>query len=218
MVYAGLIPLITSLLMILIELMQSGMEWDLSQMGIMPRQIESCWSIFTVAFIHANWIHLANNVFSFFILSVFLFYFYRYIATKIFLLSYFFSGLILWIIGRDNYHVGASGWIYAIAFFLFFSGMFRKIPSVTSISFIVVLFYGSMIWHIFPWQYDDPISWEGHLSGGIVGLALAFIFRKAQPQAIKKDWGDENEEEEYSDQTDGHEEKYTDRPPNENNF
>ena len=33
-----------------------------------------------------------------------------------------------------------------------------------------------MIWFVFP--TEDRISWEGHLSGFMVGLVLAYLYRK----------------------------------------
>jgi membrane associated rhomboid family serine protease len=53
-----------------------------------------------------------------------------------------------------------------------------------------------MIWHIFPWQADDPISWEGHLSGVIAGIVLSIIYRKAGPQR-PIDIDDDEEEEDF---------------------
>lgn len=201
---AVFIPGILVLIMVLSRLLQSGMDWDFYQFGILPRRPENLWSIFTVVFVHADWSHLANNAISFFVLSSLLFYFYRVLAMRVLLLSWFFSGLLLWLIGRDSCHVGASGWIYAIAFFLFFSGLFRKMASVTSISFIVALMYGSMVWHIFPWELHDPVSWEGHLAGGVTGLFLAVIFRNKPPQPLPQIWdeeegGDEEPEESEAD-------------------
>ena len=37
-----------------------------------------------------------------------------------------------------------------------------------------------MIWGIFPFQFciDQHISWEGHLSGALVGIILACCFRR----------------------------------------
>ncbi len=40
----------------------------------------------------------------------------------------------------------------------------------------VVMFYGGMIWYIFP-QVDNHISWEGHLSGLITGFFFATRFK-----------------------------------------
>ena len=51
-----------------------------------------------------------------------------------------------------------------------------------------------MVWHIFPWQIQDPISWEGHLAGGIIGLGLSIYYRNEGPQKPIKKWEDEENE------------------------
>lgn len=48
-----------------------------------------------------------------------------------------------------------------------------------------------MIWGIFPTK--ERISWEGHLSGMIVGVALAFIYRARGPQRPKYQYEIEKE-------------------------
>jgi len=40
-----------------------------------------------------------------------------------------------------------------------------------------------MIWGVFP--TDAHVSWEGHLAGMIMGVALALIYRKNGPQPPK---------------------------------
>jgi membrane associated rhomboid family serine protease len=110
------------------------------------------------------------------------------------LISYVVSGLILWAIGRDSWHIGASGLIYSIAFFLFFSGIIRKHVPLIALSLVVAFIYGGMIWHIFPWTVQDPISWEGHLAGGLIGFILSVWYRKEGPQKPLVQW-DENEDE-----------------------
>jgi len=122
--------------------------------------------------------------------------FYRQIVLKVMFVSYVFSGTILWVIGRDSWHIGVSGLIYSLAFFLFFSGVIRKHVPLIAISFIVAFSYGSMVWHIFPWEVHDPISWEGHLSGGAVGLILSVVYRNEGPQKPVVVWEEEDEESE----------------------
>jgi membrane associated rhomboid family serine protease len=187
------IPGIIALLMILTFLLEKGMDWDFHTAGVYPRRIENFWGIFTFVFIHAGWSHLINNVISFFILGSFLFYFYQQIAPKILILSYIFSGLILWVIGRESWHIGASGLIYSLAFFLFFSGLIRKHVPLIAISLIVAFVYGSMVWHIFPWKVYDEVSWEGHLAGGLIGFCLSIWYRNKGPQKPVKVWEDEDE-------------------------
>lgn len=196
---AAFVPVIIDILMILSFVLERGMDWDFHTAGVYPRRIESIWGILTMFFVHADWTHLVNNVVSFTVLGSFLYYFYRPIASKILVISYVFSGLILWFIGRESWHIGASGVIYALAFFLFFSGIIRRHAPLIAISLIVTFIYGSLVWHIFPWELRDPISWEGHLAGGIVGVALSAFYRNEGPQKQTTIWDEEDSGEEISD-------------------
>ena len=52
-----------------------------------------------------------------------------------------------------------------------------------AVSLFVVFIYGGMIWGLFP--IIESISWEGHVSGAIAGLFLAFWFKKDGPQKMQ---------------------------------
>lgn len=196
-IIAIFIPAILSVLMALSFVLEWGMDWDFHKAGIFPRQLENLVGVFTYIFIHGSIEHLLNNLLAFFILSSCLYYFYNEIASKILISSYLISGVLLWFIGRDSWHIGASGLIYALAFYLALSGIFRKHIPLIAISFIVILVYGNIVWHVVPWQANDPVSWEGHLSGLISGLVLAVITRKQGPQKPVKTWEDDGEEIEW---------------------
>jgi len=187
------VPFVLSLFILLVFLLEKGMNWDFSKAGIYPRRVEWLWTIFTHIFIHANWGHLLNNLLSFSLLSSCLFYFYRPVNLRIFILLWLLTGISLWLIGRESRHVGASGLIYAMASFLFFSGLIRRHIPLIAISLVVTLIYGNMVWHIFPWTVNDPVSWEGHLSGLFTGLFVAIIFRNEGPQKPLKVWEEEDE-------------------------
>lgn len=124
-----------------------------------------------------------------------LFYFYNTIAPRSFVCLWLLSGLFTWIIGRDSYHIGASGLIFGMAFFLFFSGIFRKYIPLVAVSMIVAFVYGGTVWSIFPIVeiMDTQVSWEAHLSGAISGFVVALLFRKHGPQKPVQEWDDENE-------------------------
>ena len=181
-VNAVFIPFVLGILMIMSFLLEKGMDWDFHTAGIFPRRISTIWGVFTLIFVHVDLSHLANNVISFVLLGSFLYFFYKQIATRVLFISYTASGLLLWLIGRDSWHVGASGLIYSIAFFLFFSGIIRKHVPLIALSLVVAFIYGNMVWHVFPWQMHDPISWEGHLAGGITGFILSIYYRNKGPQ------------------------------------
>ena len=70
--------------------------------------------------------------------------------------------------------------------FLLFKGIFSKQYQLTALSFAVIFIYGSFIWYIFP--TDPKISWEGHLSGFIVGLLFALVFNKNPLEDKKYEW------------------------------
>ena len=100
------------------------------------------------------------------------------------------TGLLTWIIGRPSLHIGASGVIYMLTSFLLFKGIFSKQYQLTALSFAVIFIYGSFIWYVFP--TDPKISWEGHLSGFLVGLFFALIFNKIPLENKKYEWEQEN--------------------------
>jgi membrane associated rhomboid family serine protease len=126
-----------------------------------------------------------------------LFYFYRDIALKVFFLTFLMGNIWLWAMGRDSFHIGASGIVYGLASFLFFSGVWRRQAQLAVISMLVVFLYGSLVWGIFPSK--EPISFEGHLTGTLAGFALSIYYRGQGPVRKKYAW-EENPEEEESDE------------------
>ena len=49
-----------------------------------------------------------------------------------------------------------------------------------------------MIWGVVPTQH--PFSWEGHLAGILVGILLAYVYRKKGPQRPKFQYEIEREQ------------------------
>ena len=183
-VYAAFFPV----LFILLIWIMMGIKWsfgfDWYSLGVFPRSTEGLFGILTSPLIHSNVKHLFSNTVSLFVLGWCLFYFYKDMAYAVFPLIWLFSGLITWSIGRDSWHIGASGLVYGMSFFLFFSGVFRKYIPLFAISLMVAFLYGSTLWNMFPiseW-IDARVSWEGHLAGAIGGLVCAVMFRKYGPQ------------------------------------
>jgi len=169
--------------------------------GLWPRTLDGSIGILTSPLIHADFNHLFANSVPLFILGISLFYFYRSIALKVFILIYLFSNIWVWGIGREAYHIGSSGIVYGLAAFLFASGLIRKEPRLMAISMIVAFLYGSFIWGIFPELFPEKnISWEAHLMGIFAGIIFAIYFRKKGPQKRIYSWEDEEEEDEGEDE------------------
>ena len=87
----------------------------------------------------------------------------------------FLTGFLTWIIARESYHIGASGIVYLLFSFVFFSGMIKKQYRLVAVSLVVIFLYGGMIWYVLP--IKDGMSWEGHLSGFLVGIMYAFLYK-----------------------------------------
>ena len=145
--------------------------------GIFPRDFNGLQGILFSPLIHSSddIKHIFNNSVPLLILGWTLFFFYKNIAFQIFSYSWLVVGFLVWISARESFHIGMSGVIYSLAFFLFFSGVFRKEKRLMAISLFVVFLYGSMIWGIFP--YDLSISFESHFFGALTGIILAFFYK-----------------------------------------
>jgi membrane associated rhomboid family serine protease len=193
-IHSLVFPSVFLLLIWMVKFFEVSMELDFVSGGVMPRKLSGLPGIIFSPLIHSDWKHLIDNSIPTFILSFALFYFYREISYRIFFMIYFFGGILLWIIGREAYHIGASGIIYGLATFLFTSGVIRKVINLMAISLLVVFLYGSLVWGLLPFDYQ--VSWEGHLTGALVGVALAFLYRDQGPEPYTPSWEREEEEEE----------------------
>ncbi len=195
--YSMVLPGLFLLCFWMVFLVENMLHLDFSEFGIYPLHLSGLKGILFSPFIHGSLKHLTANSVPFFILSSALFYFYRNLAYRIFFLIYFLSGLCVWLGGREAFHIGASGIIYGLASFLFFSGIFRDDIKLLTISVIVVLLYGGMFWGIFP--IEPSISWESHLWGSVSGVILSLYYRKQGPQRSRYEW----EEDDDDDDNDG---------------
>ena len=161
---------------------------QLDDFGIYPRSLYGLKGVLFSPFLHANLEHLYNNSIPLFVLLAAIRFFYREISIKVVFLGILMSGTITWIIGREAYHIGASGLIYVLVSFVFFKGIFTAYYRLVALSFLVVLLYGSMIWYVFP-NVQEGISWEGHLAGFISGLLLAMYYKTPEyVKYLKYDW------------------------------
>ncbi|QSS97760.1 rhomboid family intramembrane serine protease [Psychroflexus sp. ALD_RP9] len=154
---------------------------NFNNFGILPRNFDGLIGILTSGFIHSGINHLYSNSFPIVILSAALAFFYKQKHLAVLLLGYLCCGILTWLIGRESYHIGASGLIYFLASFLFFNGIKSKSYRLIALALTVVFVYGSLVWGTFP-KYKTGISWEGHLSGFIIGFIISYFIK---PEVVK---------------------------------
>ncbi len=167
---------------------------ELYRFGVLPRQVKGLWGILVSPFVHADLDHLIGNSAPILVLGWLLVYFYPKAAWRVVMACWAMGGLWVWTTARDNYHIGASGIIYGLAAFLFFSGLFRRRVALMAVSLIVVFLYGSMVWGVLPLQ--ARVSWESHLFGAIAGALMAWFYRKVPPAHVPPPIVLEDEQEE----------------------
>ena len=189
-------PALFVILLWLIKGVDIIFDLGLNNYGLFPLEAKGLIGILTCPLLHANLAHLFANSGPLLILGPFLFYFYKDIAWKTLGLFYLTTGIWVWVFARGGAaHIGASGVIYGLVSFIFFSGIIRKEKGLMVITLLVAFLYGGLIWGIFPQLFpNQPISWESHLMGLVAGLVLAVYFRKQGPQPKPWDWGDEEED------------------------
>lgn len=192
------LPIITLLIIWTVYFIEIKFGFNFNKYGIYPKSIEGLRGIILSPFIHGSVRHLFNNSMPLVVMLGCLYYFYNVIANKVLITGLLLTGFLTWSFGRPSFHIGASGVIYFLVSFIFFSGIFRKYFRLVALSLVVVFLYGSMIWYIFP--VEEQISWEGHLSGFIVGFMFAIIFKNQGPKPEIFEYSENNEFEKLFDE------------------
>ena len=202
------IPLLLVAVMWAVIIVEMSLDIDLNRYGLVPHTLQGLVGILTIPFLHGGWEHLMANSVPIIVLGTALYYFYPTLANRVMLFSYLSSGMLTWCLGNPcTTHVGASALIYSLNLFLIVSGFIRGNRQLIVISLIMVFLYGSFIWGMIPsLAKPQNISWEGHLSGAIVGVVLALMLRKEGPQKEVHHWEEDDEDEENRDDSDDHSE------------
>ena len=173
-----IIPTILVAIMWVVKIIEVLFHLDFSFLGVKPVSLEGIPGIFLFHFIHGDWEHLFANTIPILVLGSALYYFYRPIANRILLILILSVGLLTWCGARGGVHIGASGLVYGLTFFLMLSGFIRKDKKLIIISLVVVFLYGSLVWGLYPkYAIENNISWEGHLSGFVMGIVLAIYYK-----------------------------------------
>lgn len=191
-----ILPLFGAILMWTIHIISTFGEFNWYYLGVFPRKIKGLIGILTAPFIHGDFQHLASNTLPFIFLSWMITYFYKEVALKSILMIYALTGIAVWCFAREVYHIGASGVVYGLVAFVFWSGVFLKDVRSIVLSLIVVVLYSGMFLGILPNQ--EGISWESHLYGGLVGILIAFVVKsEIEPEEKYENWDTEETENNY---------------------
>ncbi len=150
----------------------------LQRNGIRPRQRRGLWGILTAPFLHSDFGHLISNTFPFLALSALVLIRGVRRWVNITMLGYIFGGALTWAFAGGSNHIGASGLVFCYFGALLGAAVFERRAAAFAPALVTVMLYSTMLVGLVPQRF---ISWEGHLSGFLVGIAASKIF--AEPRS-----------------------------------
>jgi len=164
---------------------------ELARFGLRPGNLRGLIGLLTAPLLHSGVEHMFSNTLPLIISMTAILYLYPRSSVRVIPIIWIGSGMLAWIIGRPSLHFGASGFVYGLLAFVFISGVLRFDMRSVAVSIMVWFLYGSMIWGLLPIRPN--MSWELHLSGAILGVALAIVFRQWDITPIKRyEWEDDD--------------------------
>jgi membrane associated rhomboid family serine protease len=141
--------------------------------------LERPWTILTAMFVHSGFWHIFGNMITLFFFGRVL---YQIVGQNRFLLVYFIGGIvgnilfILFNLSSDNFVIGASGAVYAVA-----GALVVMMPNMRVLLWFIAplpLWVVVLIFFVL-WSFVPGVAWQAHLGGLITGLVAGYIFRKS---------------------------------------
>ncbi|NOT36392.1 MAG: rhomboid family intramembrane serine protease [Saprospiraceae bacterium] len=198
LLYSSKVTIGLGAIIILVHLLITLFDIDRSMYSIYPRDINQWYGIFTGHFLHSTWTHLFSNLAPLCLTMFMIFFFYQSIGWAVFSLILMLTGFAVFMFARESSHLGASGLVYGLISFVFFSGIFRRNAKSIILMVIVVILYGGYSAGLLP--VDEKVSWESHLFGALTGLWTAFIFRnfrESDEKEVAPSWANDSNEKSY---------------------
>ena len=145
---------------------------DFNRFGIHPRSFMGIFGIPLSPFLHDGFAHLLSNIIPLFVLGVLVRAYGRsvFITSTVALIAI--SGALTWLLS-SGLVVGASGLVFAYWTFLITTAFRQRTMQTVIIAGITLLLYGGLIFGLA--SFREGVSWAGHFSGAVAGVALAFL-------------------------------------------
>ena len=170
-----------------------ALGWNMDDLGIRPRDAHGLIGVLSAPFVHASFAHLMSNTLPLGFLAALTLYAYPRATRYALPIIWLASGLGVWLWARPSVHVGISGIVHGLMFFLFVMGLLRRDRLAVAIALLVFFLYGGMLMTVLPREPD--VSFEYHFFGALAGVAAALALRRLDPVPPRKrySWEDEPE-------------------------
>ena len=180
------------LLLVVVFSAQQAMDWR--PFAVIPHTATGLLGLLTAPLLHGSPAHLGGNAVSLLLLGTLAGAVYPRATIRALPLLWFGSGLGAWLFGDPgSHHLGASGLGHGLLFLVFVLGLLRRDRASIAAAMIALFLYGGMLLTVLPRELD--VSWQSHLGGAVAGVVAAFAFRRKDPQAPRRRYSWELEEE-----------------------
>jgi membrane associated rhomboid family serine protease len=178
----------------LIDFVNEALDIGPETSGIRPREWAGLPGIVFAPLVHAGFEHLIANSPPLLVLLTTMIFLYPTSTVRVLPAVWLGAGVVVWIIGRESVHFGASGLVYGLASHVFVAGLLRHDRRAVAASLAVWFMYGSLIWGVLPSR--DGMSWETHAAGAAIGIVSALLLRRVDvPPRKAYEWEGEGPEE-----------------------
>src|SRR5450755_1871162 len=159
----------------LIQLFNWTLDLELQRFGVRPREWQGLFGILLAPLLHADFMHLIANSLPLLVLGTVMLHLYPGAASRVLIAVYLGPGIAVWLFAKGGVHIGASGMAYGLVSYILVAGLIRRDRRAIAASLLVCFMYGALVWGVLPIQ--PGVSWETHLSGALIGITLALVFR-----------------------------------------
>lgn len=163
------------------EIVDAGLGGDLDAYGIEPRDTDGLVGVAAAPFLHGGFGHLIGNTVPFLLLggAIALAGLARVAWVTVIVAAI--AGVGTWLTApAGTIHIGASGIVFGYATYLISRAVFSRSLVHAAIGVVVLALYGTTLaTGVLP---EDGISWQGHLFGGIGGVAAAWVLDARAPR------------------------------------
>lgn len=169
-------------------------SFDWRAWSVQPLTLEGLRGLLGAPLLHGSGAHLAANSIALLMLGTLAGTVYPRATGPALPLLWLGSGLGAWLLGDPgSHHLGASGVTHGLGFLLFVLGVLRRDRAAIAAAMIAFFLYGGMLLSVLP--QAPGVSWQSHLGGAVAGILAALWFRRRDPQAPRKRYSWEIEEE-----------------------
>jgi membrane associated rhomboid family serine protease len=155
-----------------VEIINAIDHYSLTRFGIEPREADGLDGVIFSPFLHGSWGHLIGNTIPFVVLGGLIALSGLARVAAVTAIVALVGGLGVWLFAQSHsVHIGASGLVFGYAGYLVARGLFTRSLLHLGVGAVVAVVWGTtLLSGLVP---HDGISWQGHLFGGLGGVAAA---------------------------------------------